>query len=189
MIDPGQVSAVLVTRGNQPLHEIYASIEDAGITDIVVWDNSQRSEDLACYGRYAGIAEAKNQFIYTQDDDLVAPVGELLECWQTGDSCSILANNRIDEEWPLVGMGSLFDRCLVDGTFDAYTDAHGLDEEFRKHLCDVVFAYQHPYRRVLLGYRNLPWAADPHASLYLEPGQHSMRLRGRERLFEVLRAT
>jgi len=66
------VSAVLVTRGDVPLDQIIDSITAAGIDDIVVWDNSVR-EDLAVYGRYAGIAEAKHDLIYVQDDDCVVP--------------------------------------------------------------------------------------------------------------------
>ncbi len=64
------VSAVLVTRGDVPLDQITDSITAAGIDDIVVWSNAER-EDLGVYGRYAGIAEAKHDLIYVQDDDCV----------------------------------------------------------------------------------------------------------------------
>ncbi len=77
------VSAVLVTRGDVPLDQITDSITAAGIDDIVVWGNSKR-EDFSVYGRYAGIAEAKHDIIYCQDDDCVLPpesIKALIEEW------------------------------------------------------------------------------------------------------------
>ncbi len=181
MIAPEQVSAVLVTRGHEDLQPIHDTLEDAGITDIVVWDNSQRPIDLMCYGRYAAIPEAKNEFIYFQDDDLTVPVKDLLEEWDFGkDACSILLNNRIDEEWPLLGIGSIFPKWMVDDAFDPYLSDFGADEVFLR-TCDVVFAYSWPHRRVVLGYENLPWHSDPNASMYLQPDHMSVRLLARER--------
>src|SRR6185503_14510558 len=105
MIEPSKVSAVLVTKGDHDLTPIYDSIRAAGITDVVVWDNSQRPADLACYGRYAGIAEAKNDVIFHQDDDLIAPVAQMLEEYDpVADRDTIVANNRADEEWLLTGI-------------------------------------------------------------------------------------
>ena len=152
MINPENVSAVLVTRGDQDLGEIYDSIEQAGITDILTYDNSKRGEDLGCFGRYAAIPEAQNEYIYFQDDDLVGPVDRLLVEWRTTDRNVILANNRIDEEWPLLGIGSIFNRELVEEywPFDEYLAAYGDGPDFYR-ICDVVFAYRYAYRRVVLG--------------------------------------
>ncbi len=180
MISPDNVSAVLVTRGDQDLQEIYDSIEAAGITDILTWDNSKRGTDLSCYGRYAAISEAQNEYVLFQDDDLIAPVGALLDAWSETDRYSILANNRIDEEWPLLGIGSIFHRDLVDGIFDTYIDLYGGGQDFNR-ICDVVFAYQRPYRRVVLGYRDLPWGTSPTASMYLQDGHMHYRMLARER--------
>ncbi len=180
MISPDNVSAVLVTRGDQDLTEIYDEIEAAGITDILTWDNSKRGQDLSCYGRYAAIPEAEGEWIYFQDDDLVVPVADLLARWYYPDEYSILANNRIDEEWPLLGIGSLFNRRLADRVFDTYIDLYGGGQDFNR-ICDVVFAYQHPYRRVVLGYRDLPWGTSPTASMYLQDGHMHYRMLARER--------
>lgn len=179
-LNPSEVSAVLVTRGDQPLQEIYDSLEQAGITDVVTWDNSKRPQDFACYGRYVGIGEAENEFIFHQDDDLISPVAPLLEAYDPDrDRWAIVANNRIDEEWPLTAIGSVFHRDLAD-CFDVYTDLYGDDHDFHR-VCDVVFAYQHPYRRVVLGYRDLPWSSASGASMYLEDGHMHARLLARER--------
>lgn len=174
MIDPQSVSAVLVTRGNVDLSEIVESIGDAGIEDIVVWNNAER-ENLSCYGRYAGIAEARNPWIYHQDDDLVAPVADLLRCVDPErDRHVVVANNRADEDWPLTAMGAVFHRDLAETCFDEYVAAYGWGPEFFR-VCDVVFAYENAHRRVALPYRDLPWASDPASSMYLESGHMDAR--------------
>jgi hypothetical protein len=187
MIDPSQVSAVLVTRGNVELAEILEQLEADGIEDVVVWNNAERDRDLACFGRYAGIAEARNEYIFHQDDDLVSPVGRLLEHYDPiRDRYGLVSNNRIDEEWPLTAIGTVFHRELARDCFDAYIDAYGFDEDFCR-VCDVVFAYQHPIRRVVLGYRDLPWASDPQSSMYLQPDHMTVRFRARARVFDLIR--
>lgn len=175
---------MLVTRGDQDLSEILDSIEAAGIRDTIVWDNSQRDRDVRCYGRYLGIAEAKNEFIFHADDDLVCPVAELLRCYDpVRDRHAIVSNNRVDEEWPLTAIGSIFHRDLAD-CFQPYIDRWGEDADFHR-VCDVVFAYTHPYRRVCLGYRDLAWASAQGASMYLEAGHMETRIRARIRTFAI----
>jgi len=182
VIDPKQVSAVLVTHNNVDLTEILASIKEAGIDDIVVWDNEQR-RDMSCYGRYAGIAEAKNPYIFQQDDDLVAPVADILAAYDpVVDRHSIVANNRADEEWLLTAMGVVFHRDLAD-CFSDYIARYCHDDDDWADFCrvsDVVFAYQHPYRRIVLPYRDLAWAATPER-MHLQPDHYWVRERARER--------
>lgn len=173
---------MLVTTGEHPdgIEEITASIRKAGVTDIVVWDNSKRP-DLSCFGRYMGILEAKHEWIYHQDDDLVAPVGEILSSFDPiEDRYRIVANNRSDEQWLLTAMGTVFHRSLGSpDTFTRYTRLYGFDEDFCR-VSDVVFAYQHPYRRIVLAYRDLPWAATPER-MHLQPDHYVVRERARER--------
>lgn len=179
MIPPGEVSAVLVTKGDHPLEEILDSIRAAGIEDIVIWDNSTRDRDLSCYGRYAGIAEAQHDWIYQQDDDLVAPVADILAAVDpVADRHTIVANNRQDEEWLLTAMGTVFHRDLAD-CFQPYIDLYGEDDDFYR-VSDVVFAYQHPYRRIVLPYRDLDWARDPDR-MHLQPDHYQVRDRAKER--------
>ncbi len=186
MITPDQVSAVLVTRGNVDMTEILDQLTADGIEDIVIWNNAERDPDLSCYGRYAAISEAKNEYIFHQDDDLVSPVGELLKHYDpVRDRHAILMNNRIDEEWPLTAIGALFHRDILPGTFDSYIEEYGFDDDFCR-VCDVIFAYQHPIRRVVLGYRDLPWASDPASSMYLEDGHMQVRIRARQRIFDLI---
>lgn len=177
------VSAVLVTKGDHDLGEIVESITDAGIEDIVVWDNSKRELDLLCYGRYRAIAEAKHAIIYHQDDDLVAPVGEIIDAYDPDlDRWSIVANNRADEEWRLTAMGTIFHRDLAD-CFDTYLELYSFDPDFCR-VADVVFAYQWQYRRITLGYRDLPWQTAPDR-MHLQADHYTVRERARARTLSL----
>jgi hypothetical protein len=166
-----QVSAVLVTRGDIDIQRVVDSLP---FRDIIVWDNSQR-EDLQCYGRFAGIAEAKHDHIYVQDDDLIIDALALLEHY---DGEGIVANKPPDEEWRFVGGGAFFPNALPD--FSAYTRAYGMDEDFCR-VADVVFAYSHPYRSVWVGYEELlPWH-DSENRMYKQPNHYEVRERARAR--------
>lgn len=185
MIDSALVSAVLVTKGDHDLSEIYDSLAQAGIEDVVTWDNSQR-ENLICYGRYAGIAEAKHDWIYHQDDDLISPVAEILaEVDPEGDRWQIVCNNRADEQWRLTAIGAVFHRDLAD-CFDDYIERHGFDADFCR-VCDVVFAYQWPYRRITLGYRDLPWGTAPDR-MYHQRDHMMVRERALDRVAAIVGA-
>ena len=166
-----KVSACLVTRGDVDLTTILNSLP---FDDVVVWDNSER-EDLSCYGRFAAVAEAKHDVIYTQDDDLMVPIPALLKAWDGRPG--ILANKPPEEEWRFLGCGSLFRRELVN--FDRYHAAYPADDEFHR-TADVAFAYQHPYRSVWLGYLDFPWQTAPNR-MYRQKGHYTVRQRTRER--------
>lgn len=179
MIEPSNVSAVLVTKGDVDLTQIIDSITGVGIDDIIVWNNAERDQDLSCFGRYAGIEEARNEIIYHQDDDLVAPVAAILDAYRpVEDRWAIVANNRPDEEWPLTAMGVLFHRDLAN-CFDGYADLYGFDADFCR-VSDVIFAYQHPYRRIWVGYQDLPWQIWPDR-MHLQADHYYVRERARLR--------
>lgn len=149
-------------------------IESLPFTDIIVWDNSLR-EDFQCFGRFAGIAEAKNEHVYVQDDDLIIDALALLTHY---DGEGIVANKPPDETWRFIGGGAFFHRDLPD--FSRYLDDYGSDEDFHR-VADVVFAYTHPYRSVWVGYeRLLPWHDAPNR-MYLQPNHYEVRERARAR--------
>jgi len=147
-------------------------IDSLPFEDIIVWDNSQR-QDLSCYGRFAAIAEAKHDYVYVQDDDLLAPAAEIVERYDPErDRWGIVANNRPDEGWPLLGIGSVFHRSLAD-CFGEYIEFFGFDADFCR-IADVVFGYIHPYRKIWLGYTDLPWQTAPNR-MYLQPDHYHVR--------------
>lgn len=160
------VSAVLVTRGDIDLSPVLNSLP---FDDVIVWDNSQR-EDLQCYGRFAGIEEAKHDTIYVQDDDILVPIPALLREYQPGEG--ILANRKPDETYRFLGIGALFHRDAVD-VFDRYLDKHPKNPDFGR-TADVIFAELNPYRSVWLGYAELEWSRYENR-MYKQPGHYESR--------------
>ena len=197
------ISAVLVTRGDVDLTGILASLP---FDDVVVWDNSQR-EDLATYGRYAGIAEAKHDLIYVQDDDVILePISfEALVAVATGKGVppdaplptmlpllsqpDITANMpaRFRPHYPdsgLVGFGAIFPRDLPARTFDRWHAFYPEgDEALFRRRCDRVFTLLTPPLTLLdLPYEELPWAHAANRS-WKQRGH----VRERDRVLEMAR--
>lgn len=142
-----------MTRGDVSLTPVLESLADFG--EVIVWDNAERDEDLMCYGRFAAVAEAKHDLIFTQDDDALVPVAGLLRRYDPATP-GVFANKPESEPWRFLGLGALFNRDTVD-CFDRYLELYGDDEDFLR-TADIVFAYQHPYEAVDLGYAELEWS-------------------------------
>ncbi len=151
------VSACLVTRGNVDMTEILATITEAGIDDIRIWNNALE-QNLGVYGRYAAVEQALHDVIYVQDDDCVLPapsIRALIAAYKPG---KITANmppefRRNYHDSCLVGFGAVFDRDLPGRAFDRF-GGHGKRP-------DVIFTTLTPRRLVNVPYRNLPWATGP----------------------------
>jgi hypothetical protein len=157
MISPDQVSAVLVTRGDCDLTDIELSLVEAGIRDVVIWDNSQR-DDMGIYGRYRAIKQAKNTVVVTQDDDvLVTCWDEILAAYEPG----VLTVNY-PEPWdiPWVARGSIFDCELPAAAFDRYLDGFPFDQLFTHRICDAVFALLSDTKVIDHGSTDLPHGFD-----------------------------
>jgi hypothetical protein len=175
------ISACLVTRGDVPMDTLLNSLP---FDDVVLWDNSVR-EDLGCYGRFAAVEEAKEEWIYVQDDDLLVPIPALVKAHRRHRLSlkplsiqKVVANVRTEEEQRFLGCGAIFHRDWLD-VFQRYWDAYGVTDD---HLldCDTIFLYQNPYLRHWLGYLDFPWQTAPN-SLYLQPGRYEQRDAVRER--------
>lgn len=155
MITIDDISCVLVTRGDVDLRPILNTLP---FNDIVIWDNSRR-EDQGIYGRYAAIAEAKHDVIYTQDDDLLVDCfDELCAAYEPG-----LLTVNYAEPWdiPWVACGSVFDRTLPQEAFDMYFAAYPRDEMFTHWVCDAVFGLLTPTKVIDHGHTDLPHGNAP----------------------------
>lgn len=160
-----EVSAVIVTRGDVDVSTIVNSMP---FDQTVVWDNSKEL-DFQCYGRFAGIARCKSDYIYVQDDDILVPVAELLRRY---DGEGVLANRKPDETYRFLGVGALFHRSAVDA-FDKYLAVYPADHDFHR-AADVVFAELNPYRSVWLGYAEFEWSRADNR-MYKQPGHYEVR--------------
>ena len=146
-----KVSACIPTRGDVDMTEILDSLP---YDDVVVWDNSKR-EDLGIYGRYAAIAEAKHDVIYTQDDDLIVDCHDrLVRVYVPG---RLLCNYPEPWDIPWVARGALFQRDMPMQVFERYWQRFPRDHFFTHKGCDGIFSLLSPYTVVDFGSRDLPW--------------------------------
>lgn len=170
MIDASQISAVLVTRGDQP--DMLRRIGDSLIFDhVTVWDNSKQ-EDWKTAGRYAAVKFWHHHpVVYFQDDDVIVPPEtqrRLVEAYMPG---VVVANWGHGEnpdgydDLPLVCGGAVLDADLPWQALDRYLAEWPDDDAFR-YEADFVAGVLYPDFRHL----HLPFHIE------LEVAQHETRL-------------
>lgn len=170
MIDQSDVTACLVTRGDQP--EAMRRILDSLIFENVeVWDNSTTGNDLKTAGRYMAAELADTEIVYFQDDDVIVPRATqeaLLEAYEPGVVVAVWGHGENPDGYddlPLVCGGAILDRRLCREAILRYAQHQPLDEWF---LYDADFAVGVLYREFRHLY--LPFEID------LGIAQHASRL-------------
>ena len=157
MIEPGQVTCVIPTRGDVDMTEILLSLLPYG--EVIVADNSLLPVDLGIYARFAAAMDAKFDVIYTQDDDIIFPTenqAALLDLYKPG-----VVVSAYPQPWniPWVSTGAIFDKALVEPAFEKYRAHYPFDEFLTHKAADAVFCLLtesvevHP-----MPYVELPWA-------------------------------
>ena len=138
---PSDVSAVIVTRGGEDLTPVLASL--AHFDETIVFDNSF-GEDWKTYGRVRGIQKARNDIIFSTDDDIVHTPenqqrildhyqpGVLVGCmwpeWSDGARQQGIENGY--DDLVFMGSGSVFDRDLPQAAADRYLAEYPRDDFF-----------------------------------------------------------
>ncbi len=148
-VEPMNVSAIIVTRGDVDLAPVLDSLPDKW--ERIVWDNglptcsvyanaddwrgngiSGRATDLSVYGRYAAIEYASHDLIYVQDDDVIVSEPEkIADTWGRHalerEYLDYLVANMPQEfrhdgytDSCLVGFGACFHRDLPERAFDRW---------------------------------------------------------------------
>lgn len=171
-LDPRDVSAVIVSRGNVDLEPCLATLPYG---EVVVWNNSEREHDYKVFGRYAAIPETKNPVIYWQDDDVVFTAHEeLLRAYEPGRVVCNMDQGWIDgagygDFLGMIGAGSLCDASIPAEVFARYRALYPFDDDLLLE-CDFAFGTMAPFKRVDLGYEARPFTDDADR-LYRQPGQ------------------
>jgi hypothetical protein len=142
VIDQSQVTACLVTRGDQPAAML--RILDSLIFDRVeIWNNGEAGNDLKTAGRYMAAECADTEVVYFQDDDVIVPAATqqaLLDAYEPG---VVIANWGHGEnpdgydDLPLVCGGAILDRTLCRQAILTYAQRYPIDDWF---LYDADFA-------------------------------------------------
>ncbi len=155
-LNPAEVTAVLVTRGDVDLQPI---IESLPYGEVVIWNNRLRPRDEKVWGRYLALDEADSSVIYFQDDDCIVPPEThrlLLDGYAPGHVTGNIAQLpdverrlRLYHDTTLLGWGCLFDRWLPSKAFARYLHHYPIDDEFRYGLgAEIVFPMLTPSRTV-----------------------------------------
>lgn len=161
VIDPKQVTAVVVTRGDVDLASVKRSLES--FHGVLVWDNSTQP-DLRVSGRYCLANQALTEYVYVQDDDCIVDVKSLCAEYQPGELlCNVKPHHHqvYSRQYPgitLVGWGAICPRLMVN--FVRYFTKYPNDELFMRE-CDRIFTYlnREKTRVVHLGIEDLPHAS------------------------------
>lgn len=171
MLNPKNVSCVIVTRGNVDFAEIRKSLS---FGEIIVWNNGAHAvtrcrglsstlfseiADERVFGRYQAAKYATNDVIVTQDDDaIIEDWPAILAAYEPGVvMCNMGAAHAAyykPMNLALVGFGAIFDKVLIAPTFDRYFERFPKDELFARE-CDRVFTGLNRLNVVSVPYRNL----------------------------------
>ncbi len=151
---PEKVSACLVTRGDVDMTDILASIAEAGIRDVQIWNNAIAG-NVRVYGRYLAIERATYPVVYVQDDDCVLPaesIAALIAAYEPG---KIVANMPEEHRSKysdscLIGFGAVFDKGLPAAAFERMNPTC--------YRPDVVFTALTPMVWLDVPFTHLPWA-------------------------------
>lgn len=140
-----KVTAVLLRwKRHQELEKIEAHLQTFPFIDeIIIWDNTRGQNDIN-YGRYLGAMEAKNETIYTQDDDcIIENVEELYNAYVANEG-KRLVNGMKKERMhfyrgrdSMMGWGGFFERSWI-ACLQVYVDKYGKDAVFYRET-DRIF--------------------------------------------------
>lgn len=181
MIDASQVTACLVTRGDQP--EMMDRIRQSLIFEhVVVWDNSLRWLDAKCGGRYMALLEAETDVVYFQDDDVIVPPatqqrlvseympGVVVANWGHGETPGGY------DDLPLVCGGAILDADLPWPALNRYLERWPADDGFWYESDFVAGVLYEDFRHLHLPFEiNLEVAQDG-TRLCNQPWQRDLKL-------------
>lgn len=179
-IDPANVSAVLVTRGNVDMAPILDSLI---FDDVVVWDNSKEKIDQMTYGRALATQLTKHEVCYSQDDDIIhSPENQLRLCaeYQPG-----VLTGCMWEEWSygafkqgilggysdlvFAGSGSIYHADLPHIAAERYLKHFPFDDFFRL-WADTIIGILAPNRQIDMRFEERPEGNDDYRMAHLPNG-------------------
>jgi len=186
MLNPSDVTACLVTRGDQPemIDRILSSLI---FPNVVVWDNSTRPLDARCAGRYYAIPETTTPVVWFQDDDVIVPPDtqqRLLNAYMPGVMVANWGHGETPDGYddlPLVCGGAVVDRDLPWEALGRYLEEWPADDAFH-YEADFVAGVLYPdFRHLHLPFDiNMPVAQHP-SRLCNQPWQKQLKLDVTER--------
>lgn len=180
MIRPEDVTACLVTRGDQPemMRRILASLVFGRVD---VWDNSVEAEDWKVAGRYAAAERAVTDLVYFQDDDVIVPRETQLALLAEYDGEDCLANWGHGTEpagfddLPLVCGGAIVRRRAAQEAIERYRQHWPLDDAFGYEADFIVGVLYENWRHVHLPFEIVHDVAQHPSRLVNQPFQRELK--------------
>jgi hypothetical protein len=168
-LDPRHVSACFITKDPIYPREIVDQVMGVGFGEVLILTRCQ-SPHL----KQRLFEKASLDFLYYQDDDCLAPIGQLLEqcrpdvitCAMKPSHLKAYANSRI----ALLGWGSIFQKSTI-GVLDQYRAVWGEDALFCRESERIMTSLSYPQRRLDLPIVDLPSALAPDR-LSMQPGHY-----------------
>lgn len=159
---------MVVTRGDVDLTPVLDSLI---FDDVVVWDNSRQPRDEMTYGRILAISRARNQIIYSQDDDIIhTPANQqaIIDAYQPGVLTGCMWPEWSDgaraqgieggyDDLVFCGSGSVYDCTVPLNAARPYLKQYTLDDFFRL-WADTIVGVIAPTRQLDIRFETLPCA-------------------------------
>jgi len=184
VIDQRDVTACLVTRGDQP--DMMKLIRASLIFDnVIVWDNS-KDVDWKCAGRYAAAKIAPTTLVYFQDDDVLVPEATqralLAEYeWSIVANYGHGTNPDGYDDLPLVCGGAIADRDTVWECIGRYSEQYDLDDAFMYEADFAVGVLYPKFKHIHLPFAINLQVAQHESRLCNQPWQRDLKFKVTER--------
>jgi hypothetical protein len=187
-LSPSEVTAVLVTRGDQE-PQMRRIMDSLIFDDVIVWDNSVQ-EDRKTAGRYWALLEETQSVVYFQDDDVLVPPEtqrRLVEAYMPGVVIANYGHGENDGGYgdlPLVCGGAVLDADLPWEAANRYLEHWPLDDDFLYYCDFAIGVLYEDFRHLYLPFEinmpvaqhssrlcNQPWAAEMKARVTAQARQ------------------
>lgn len=178
---PADVTAVLVTRGDQPAM-LERIVESLIFDDVVVWDNSL-GDDRKTAGRYFALLEASFGVVYFQDDDVIVPRETQRRLVDAYMPDVVVANYGHGEnpdgydDLPLVCGGAVLDAGLPWEALDRYLEHWPLDDGFLYEADFIAGVLYRDFRHLFLPFDIDLAIAQAPERLCNQPWQRELKLK------------
>lgn len=160
MIDPRQVSCVLITKDEVYPKEILDHISRLPFGEILILTHSDSP-----YRKHELFAKTRYDLIAYQDDDAICPWKELFELSDPTLINAAIKPGHLEaykDTRMLMGLGwgSIFPKSLL-ASLKLYTDKYGEDEVYKRETERALTYLNYPQKRLVLPIQDLPSAMAP----------------------------
>lgn len=178
MLAPKSVCAVIPTRGDVPMADIVRhlySYPEIAEVKVMVGDT--------IFNRYLGALEAKQEVIYTQDDDCITDIRPILQAYDPRLIVNAMTKRHAKQyrrRQTLLGFGSLFHRSLLQNLMDP----KWIRDELFYSKCDRIFSTVNEHKTVFPKITLLPYSTADNR-LYRQPDHGAKVTAMNERILAV----